>query len=508
MAISIGATISAALTHFIYRGAQGFRGTTDFSHVGHVMSSSMYTDEAKHDLITNLPGLSYDPGFKQFSGYLTVDKEHGRNIHYWYVESQGSPSEDPVVYWTNGGPGCSGLLGFGLEHGPFFFSESGELSPNEFSWNKVANMLYVEQPAGVGFSYSDTESDYPTNDQKTAADNYVLIREFLTRFPERQGNAFYATSESYGGHYMPQMTQEILDRNSDGFINFKGMLVGNPWVDPVSTLMTQFSAFYSHGLVPKPWYDKFLDVCTAADAYEPSEECGQIMDLINNNMGDDINPYALDYPVCTPSMAKFYDADGSSSSLFKRLRSPSSQVHALMRHIRKSGPPFLPPWDNYKPCSERAFTKYINRDDVKAALHVKGGDVVWGPCNQAITDMYSNDDVMTPVIDLYRNLVQEGVKGLHDLDLMILSGDDDSICALEGTQSWIYDLGVTPKEDFLWNPWYVNEQVSGYITKFDLGNRTNATFTLATVHGCGHEVPAYLPKEGLELFKKYLDRSL
>jgi len=493
MAISIGATISAALTHFIYRGAQGFRGTTDFSHVGHVMSSSMYTDEAKHDLITNLPGLSYDPGFKQFSGYLTVDKEHGRNIHYWYVESQGSPSEDPVVYWTNGGPGCSGLLGFGLEHGPFFFSESGELSPNEFSWNKVANMLYVEQPAGVGFSYSDTESDYPTNDQKTAADNYVLIREFLTRFPERQGNAFYATSESYGGHYMPQLTRKILNLNVDGFINFKGMLVGNPWVDPGSNMLTRFSALYSHGLVAKPVYDTFLKVCTGADAYDPSYECEQVMEMIYTTMSTGINPYALDYPMCTPGYL-------DDSELLRRVHSPSSQVWHMFKKSN-SGPPFLPPQDDYKPCAENYFTAYMNRHDAQAALHVKSG-VNWGPCTDDVK--YSNDDYLSTVVNLYRDLIHDGVKGVHNLTMLIMSGDDDAVCALEGTQDWIYDLGVEAKIGGLWNPWYAASEVAGYVTKFDLGSRTKATFTLVTVHGSGHEVPAYRPMEGLELFKIFL----
>ena len=203
IAIGIGATISAALTHLSHGTAQRLRSVNDVVPL-HKTPKSIYTDEAKQDLITHLPGLHYDPGFRQFSGYLTVDKDHGRRIHYWYVESQGSPSDDPVVYWTNGGPGCSGLLGFGLEHGPFFYSSSGELSPNEYSWNKVANMLYVEQPAGVGFSYSDTDSDYATNDAIAAVDNYVLITEFLARFPERQANRFFIASESYGGHYMPQ----------------------------------------------------------------------------------------------------------------------------------------------------------------------------------------------------------------------------------------------------------------------------------------------------------------
>lgn len=165
---------------------------------------SSYTVEAQQDRIMDLPGLDYDPGFKQFAGYLTVNGDHGRRIFYWYVESQGDPDEDPLVLWTNGGPGCSGLVGFGTEHGPYYISHRGTLTPNPYSWNKIANMLYIEQPAGVGFSYSETASDYTTGDKQAAIDNYQLILEFLVRFPERQGNRFFISSESYGGHYMPQ----------------------------------------------------------------------------------------------------------------------------------------------------------------------------------------------------------------------------------------------------------------------------------------------------------------
>jgi hypothetical protein len=79
-------------------------------------------------LLFKQPSLEYDPGFDQFSGYLTVSRQNGRYIFYWYVESQGNPSTDPVVLWTNGGPGCSGLLGFGTEHGPFLIHKNGTVS--------------------------------------------------------------------------------------------------------------------------------------------------------------------------------------------------------------------------------------------------------------------------------------------------------------------------------------------------------------------------------------------
>ena len=135
---------------------------------------------------------------------MITDNKHERNLFYWFVESQHNPDKDPVIFWTNGGPGCSGLYAWGNEHGPFHISGDGILSENPFSWNKVANILYVEQPAGVGFSYSKRNKDYKTGDKQAASDNYQLIRLFLERFPDKQSNDFYISSESYGGHYIPQ----------------------------------------------------------------------------------------------------------------------------------------------------------------------------------------------------------------------------------------------------------------------------------------------------------------
>eukprot|EP01083_Nonionella_stella_P002883 8259_1 len=160
-----------------------------------------YTDEAQADLITSLPGLNFTPTFRQFSGYIPVSPT--RNIHYWYIESSNDPANDPVVFWTNGGPGCSGLLGLGTEFGPFLFEKDGVLAPNPNTWNQVANILYVEQPAGVGFSTFTNPEDQYVGDDRAAVDNYELIVNFFHRFPERATNEFYIASESYGGHYIP-----------------------------------------------------------------------------------------------------------------------------------------------------------------------------------------------------------------------------------------------------------------------------------------------------------------
>ena len=135
---------------------------------------------------------------------------------------------------TNGGPGCSGLFGLLSEIGPFFPREDKTLVSNPNTWSAYANILFIESPSGVGFSYSDSPDDYTFNDELTADMNDALIRQFLNRFPHLYTNDFYLASESYGGHYIPTLADKIIQTNLDTmntFINLKGFLVGNPYVD-------------------------------------------------------------------------------------------------------------------------------------------------------------------------------------------------------------------------------------------------------------------------------------
>jgi len=176
---------------------------------------------------------------------------------------------------TNGGPGCSGLYGFLTENGPFAtHSADLQLSLNPYSWNKIATMVFIEQPCGVGFSYSDQEDpfnskdgDYVTNDAQAKKDNYELVQAFFERFPSFRVNDLYIASESYGGHYMPQLSQEIVNRNSAGndpVLNFKGMMVGNPGTNFYSIMPAGLDTFWGHQLISQPLYQGFVDNCRNA----------------------------------------------------------------------------------------------------------------------------------------------------------------------------------------------------------------------------------------------------
>jgi carboxypeptidase C (cathepsin A) len=77
----------------------------------------------------------------------------GHNYHYVMVESENDPKTDPVVFWFNGGPGCSSMLAFSQENGPYFVDNVAKTCiTNDYSWTKNFNMVWLEHPVGVGFS--------------------------------------------------------------------------------------------------------------------------------------------------------------------------------------------------------------------------------------------------------------------------------------------------------------------------------------------------------------------
>ena len=171
----------------------------DFARPSSWTGSSARGAEGDADLIESLP-LFGDLPSKQYSGFLEL---HGRNegsaLHYMFVPS--TQVNAPLVLWLNGGPGCSSLGGYITEHGPLILNKTAGVIENPFSWHQVANMLYIEGPPGVGFSYCaeqkvDKTAVCAADDDTTAEANLDALRSFLIKFPEYQGSEFFITGRS------------------------------------------------------------------------------------------------------------------------------------------------------------------------------------------------------------------------------------------------------------------------------------------------------------------------
>ncbi|KAJ8424775.1 hypothetical protein Cgig2_008843 [Carnegiea gigantea] len=188
--------------------------------------------QQKVDLVVGLPGQPR-VSFDHYAGYVTVNASHGRALFYWFFEAADKPQKKPLVLWLNGGPGCSSIgYGEAEELGPFFPQRHGEplLKLNKHAWNRAANLLFLESPVGVGFSYTNTSNDMnELGDTITAKDSYAFLVNWFKRFLQYKSHEFYIAGESYAGHYVPQLAELIFDSNKNAckedFINLKGFMV-------------------------------------------------------------------------------------------------------------------------------------------------------------------------------------------------------------------------------------------------------------------------------------------
>lgn len=131
---------------------------------------------------------------------------------FWFFEARSNPTTAPLATWFNGGPGCSSMIGLFQENGPCRFV-NGSTTPtlNPFSFNNYANMLYIDQPIGTGFSYGDDE----VNSTVTAAPYvWTLLQAFYAQFPQYENRDFGIFTESYGGHYGPEFAEYFESQNA------------------------------------------------------------------------------------------------------------------------------------------------------------------------------------------------------------------------------------------------------------------------------------------------------
>lgn len=203
------------------------------------------------------------PSFGMYSGYVNVTTEDW--LFYWFFESADGNKDAPLVVWTNGGPGCSSMEGATTENGPLVLFDIKEacsssqcdyteqLSRNPYAWNAHANVLYVDQPRNVGFSFGYGEASHSSTD--AAQDFVTFLLGWYELFPEYKGRDVVISGESYGGHYVPAWADAILTYNEGATsalqIPLKGVVIGNGCVnDTVQNTEEYISFLHASNLIP------------------------------------------------------------------------------------------------------------------------------------------------------------------------------------------------------------------------------------------------------------------
>ncbi|TNV79612.1 hypothetical protein FGO68_gene8756 [Halteria grandinella] len=440
-----------------------------------------------------------DLSFGLYSGYLPVAGS-SKQLHYVAALSQNNWKTDPVIIWFNGGPGCSSMLGWLQEHGPYSLADgTTTFAKNQYSWNKEATVVYIESPAGVGYSIcTDAKEDCTHyNDFNTADDAMQAFEQLMTdKFPELQPNDLYISGESYAGIYVPRLVERIdwyigncTANKSCPFIpNLKGFMVGNGVTDYRYDNQKAFidMAFWYGMIATELWDDLTANQCWLDT---PPAQCNDWLDWLEGNVTN-INVYDV-FGKCWPSQAP---AAGSSEpemykGFAKFLQTPSDNQKKSFKNFftaneytsfinrRKSqeeeGKVGLVP-----PCTYSApLIEYMNNASVRTALHIPASAPVWELCNGPINGNYTK--YANGSIEVYVAL-----RGKYKM--LKYSGDTDMAVPTYGTKGWIDNLNWPITKE--WKQFFVDGQVGGYSEYHDDGK-----FIFTTIHGAGHMAPQWRP---------------
>ncbi|KAL5543219.1 hypothetical protein UlMin_010929 [Ulmus minor] len=430
------------------------------------------------DKIKALPGQP-PVNFRQYSGYVTVDESQGKALFYWFFEATHNPANEPLLLWLNGGPGCSSV-GFGeaQELGPFLVKEGPALKFNGYTWNRAANLLFLEAPVGVGFSYSNSSLD-GIGDTVTAWDSHTFLLNWLKRFPQFKNNEFYIAGESYAGHYVPQLAEVIFDENKkstiENYINFKGFIIGNALLDYDTDQNGMIDYAWDHAVISDGTYKAIKANCDfgtlnlTAACMDSLQEYFDVYNIIDM--------YSLYTPTC-PLPRPF----AASLHTLKKAALHHPTSHSAFEILR--GIPA-----GYDPCTVNYATTYFNRPDVQEALHANVTNIpyAWTLCNNELS--ISWNDTTFSMLPTIRKLIDGGVR------VWVLSGDTDGRVPVTSTRSTLNKLGLKIAQD--WTPWFNNREVGGWTINYE-------GLTFLTVRGAGHQVPTFAPKRSLQIIKHFL----
>ncbi|CAN6440033.1 unnamed protein product [Victoria cruziana] len=431
--------------------------------------------------VARLPGYDGDLPFEMYTGYITVNETTSNNMFYYFVKSGRNSSEDPLIFWLTGGPGCSGFSGLVFEIGPLRFKVekyNGSLPTLEYhpySFTKIASIIFIDSPTFTGFSYSNSTDDHITGNSKNFEEDYVFLKKWLQQHPEFQSNPLYIAGDSYAGMIIPALTYRIateMEEGTETIFNLKGYIEGNPTTD------NNFDASavpFVHGmsLIPDSLYQATKKSCNGQYYSPPNENCTNLLELIDELIADINHPHILEV-YC-----------GYIWSPENRPRIASRRAVYEFESIHRSP-------SNIPPISCREYGYYLcniwaNNETVREALHVRKGTVgEWQRCTKRF--IYYKEWVS--MIEYHNALLS---KGYHAL---FYSGDHDMVVSYIGTQGWLSFLNLTIAEQ--WRPWFLENQVAGYTRKY----APNVTY--ATIKGGGHTAPEYRPKECYHMFKRWL----
>ncbi|PKY00939.1 pheromone-processing carboxypeptidase kex1 [Aspergillus campestris IBT 28561] len=423
--------------------------------------------------VRSLPGAPEGPLLKMHAGHIEVDPENNGDLFFWHFQNRHIANRQRTVIWLNGGPGCSSMDGALMEVGPYRLEDNHTLTYNNGSWNEFANLLFVDQPVGTGFSYANTNA-YLHELDEMAAHFVTFLTTFFELFPEYERDDIYLSGESYAGQHIPYIARAIQERNknarSSAPWNVKGLLIGNGWISPAEQYPSYLTFAYEEGLITEgSRVAKNLEVLDSV--------CQSRMEAKKNKIHyDDCET------VLTELLGKTLDSDQQCYNMYDvRLRDDAESCGMN--------------W----PTDLEDVGPYLQRSDVVQALNInpdkKSG---WQECSGAVSRTFLAENSV-PAVNLLPGLLESGIP------VLLFSGDKDLICNHIGTEHLINNMHWNGGTGFetssgVWAPrhdWTFEDEPAG-IYQY----ARNLTYVL--FYNASHMVPYDLPRQSRDMLDRFM----
>lgn len=388
----------------------------------------------------------------QSAGILDIGD--GDDMFYWLFRSRNNDPNSPLLIWLTGGPGCSSELAIFYENGPYQINDDLSLKTNNFSWNTNANLLYIDQPLGTGFSETKNPLHYAYDEQRVAETFFKFLVKFYETFPEFNSRELYISGESYAGHYIPAISDYIVTHTHLG-INLKSVAIGNGWTSP-SDQYPQYAEFaYENKLVGS------LEYYALKAAFKICQG------LISTGI----------WPIA------FYECQ-IPVSLIAGMPLPRFNLYDIRKKC--DHPPLCYDFSN--------LDKFIALPEVRKEIGV--GDRNWSSCNMLVHFIMLGDwvtNMKSHVINLLKNKV----------NVLVYSGTTDYICNWKGGEAWTHNLDWEGNEEFNkqdYSSFKVNGEVKGEFKSYD-------GLTFLKIFEAGHMVPMDQPEAALFMIDNMMDKA-
>lgn len=436
----------------------------------------------KYEIPTRLPHIDFEIP-PSWGGYQPISSKPNetRQLFFWMFPATGGVGQNDLVVWLNGGPGCSSLSGVLTEEGPIKLNNlTRKAEFNKYSWTNLTNMLWVDQPAGTGFSRGSAKNQ----SMEQVADEFNgFLLSLYKAFPKLQGKKLWLAGESYAGKFIPFMADRIYKnqaQNEKAGIHLQGINMIDPFFMD-NTVGKELPAMQ----FARQHYKSMNITDKDMRKLEAQAKKIGIADYVEKN---------LNYPPKgrLPVPRKLSKSNSVYSS-FKKMAKKANPCFSPFYVISSSPCPLNPVGQNVT--SEKAYPDnfFNNVPFIKPMIHADNKTFL--VCSNAKNFEKMKDNMSNfPLHTVLPSVIEKSKRSL------IQHGTYDYVMIANGSALAIQNMTWAGKQGFRYKPnttLLVDGQKAGTF-------HSERKLSFATVDGASHMIPAYKPKPAYKLLQYLL----